>query len=165
MTRIRVEASAVLDAPPAQVYAVLADYRNEHPHILPREYFPELRVESGGRGEGTRFFTRVRVMGMQRRYHMRVSEPEPGRVLRESDLDSSLVTTFTLTPLENGRQTQLYITTEWDAVPGLAGLIERWGNPPVMRRIYAQQLRHMAAYMRKRASQSDSPRSTASAAQ
>ena len=36
--------------------------------------------------------------GRTREYRMKVAEPEPGRILTESDTDSSAVTTFTVSP-------------------------------------------------------------------
>ena len=39
MPRAHAEASAIIPAPPDQVYAVFAHYRRSHPQILPRLYF------------------------------------------------------------------------------------------------------------------------------
>ncbi len=78
---------------------------------------------------------------------MTVSEPEPGRVLAETDTATGLVTTFTLTPEDSGRQTRVRIATDWTTQPGVAGLIEKWTTPPVMQRIYHTQLRQLAAFL------------------
>jgi len=53
MRRAHAEASALIDAPAAEIYAVLTDYGNAHPHILPKPYFTKLAVEQGGIGAGT----------------------------------------------------------------------------------------------------------------
>ena len=45
MSNIQVAVTEPIDAPPARVYAILADYRNHHPHILPKAYF----VKVGGK--------------------------------------------------------------------------------------------------------------------
>jgi hypothetical protein len=50
----RVSAAARVDAPPAAVYGIIADYRRHHPHIVPPEYFARLDVLEGGVGAGTR---------------------------------------------------------------------------------------------------------------
>jgi hypothetical protein len=147
MSKVHVEASADIPAPPAAVYAVLSDYRNGHPHILPKQYFPSLEVESGGQGAGTIFNARTRVGGQERQWRMQVAEPEPGRVLAESDTASDLVTTFTHYPINAGQHTRLTITTNWTQKSGLAGLLERWLSPPAMRRIYRAELRQIADYM------------------
>src|SRR5687768_1410472 len=47
MPRHRIEAEAVIDAPAAVAYAIIADYREGHPHILPRPPFVSLDVEEG----------------------------------------------------------------------------------------------------------------------
>src|SRR5215203_1289513 len=98
MTRIRAEASAIIDARPEDVYAVIGDYRDGHPHILPKENFRDLKVEEGGKGAGTVVSFVTISGGMKRPFRVKVSEPEPGKVLQENDTASSLVTTFTVTP-------------------------------------------------------------------
>jgi hypothetical protein len=149
MSRIHIEASTDIPAPPAAVYAVLSDYRKGHPNILPKQYFPRMEVESGGQGADTIFNAHTRTGGMERRWRMQVSEPEPGRVLAESDTASDLVTTFTHDPISNGQHTRLTIATDWTQKPGLGGLIERWLTPSFMRRVYRAELRQIADYMRE----------------
>lgn len=82
MTEIRVAASAVMPAAPAVVYGILADYRAEHPGILPPEYFHDLTVEQGGVGAGTVIRLRMGGFGGRGTLRGRVEEPEPGRILR-----------------------------------------------------------------------------------
>jgi hypothetical protein len=147
MSKIHVEVSADIPAPPAAVYAVLSDYQSGHPNILPKQYFPSLEVESGGQGAGTIFNALLRAGGTQQRLRMQVSEPEPDRVLMETDTASDLYTTFTHDPINNGQHTRLTIATDWTQKPGQAGLLERWLTPPVMRRIYRTELRQIADYM------------------
>src|SRR4051812_33972066 len=101
MRRMRVEASAIVDGAPADVYALLADYREGRPRVLPPEHFRDLEVEEGGRGTGTVLRYRSVAGRGERRYRMLVSEPEPGRVLVESSTTSSLVTTLTVEPAKD----------------------------------------------------------------
>lgn len=145
MGRIQAEVTEVIDARPADVYAVLADYRHGHPNILPREYVVGLEVEQGGHGAGTVAHVRMRVFGVERVYHMVVGEPDPGRILAETDTDSGVETTFTVTPVADGERTEVRIATDWAAKGGLLGALERLGNPPVARRIYRKELRQLAA--------------------
>jgi len=63
MALIHAEAAAVIEAEPEAVYAVISDYRRAHPHILPQEYFSNLKLEQGGAGAGTVFRVTVRVLG------------------------------------------------------------------------------------------------------
>src|ERR1044072_1519141 len=98
-----VKASAQVEAPAEVVYNIIADYRNGHPHILPKQYFEWLEVEQGGRGEGTVIRFQMRVLGQTRVLRAVVTEPEPGRVLVETDTGGAgPVTTFTVEPEESG---------------------------------------------------------------
>jgi hypothetical protein len=146
MSFMHVEQSAVIPAPPAAVYALLADYQHGHPAILPRPYFAGLQVEAGGVGAGTRLRVEMHVYGVTQVYHLEVSEPQPGTVLAESDPQRELTTTFTVTPFGTGEQCTLRIATEWRPAPGLAGFIERLTTPSFMRRIYTEELALVAAH-------------------
>ena len=63
MAKHTVTASALIPAPPQNVYQLIADYRNGHPRILPKPYFIALHVEKGGYGEGTIINYQMKVMG------------------------------------------------------------------------------------------------------
>lgn len=148
MSRIRVEASRVVDASPETVYQFLADYQVKHPSILPRESFVGYTVEEGGTGAGTVVSFRIRAGGRERSYRMRVSEPEPGRVLQEQDMDSSLVTRFTLTPADGNVRTNVSIVTQWQGGSGFGGFMERTFAPMAMRGIYTKELDRLAEAMK-----------------
>lgn len=149
MGTVRIEASQEIEAPPEAVYAVLADYRGAHPHILPKPYFAELVVEEGGRGAGTVMRVRMEVMGQTYRYHLRATEPEPGRILVETDIDTGQFTRFTVDPLEAGKRARVTIYTEMPASPGLKGLLEQIFTPMVTRGIYRKELNLLAEYVRR----------------
>lgn len=149
MANVHIEASAVIDARPADVYAVLSDYRIGHPAILPKPAFSDLFVEQGGQGAGTVIRFSVTVSGTKRNFHEVVSEPEPGRVLVETD-DTGLVTRFIHDPLDGGKQTRVTITTDYKASAGIMGLMERWSSPLLIGRLYRQELRQIADYVSKK---------------
>ena len=144
MASIHAEASEIIHASPERVYAVLADYHEGHPRILPPEFFSRLEVEQGGRGAGTVIRVHARGFGKEQVYHLVVSEPEPGRVLVEEDAEAGVVTTFTVTPVDGGRQSRVRIRTEWQPKPGLAGLVERLLNPAVAPLVFRKELRRLA---------------------
>lgn len=148
MGKVDVDVSRVVDARPEDIYAVLADYRTGHPAILPKQYFKQLTVEEGGVGAGTVFRLRMAVLGTERESRMTVSEPEPGRVMVETAPEAGVVTTFTIEPLSDGSQARVTIRSEVDTGPGLSGMIERWLSPPLLRRIFRQELEQLAGYMR-----------------
>ena len=100
-----------------------------------------------GAGTITRFT--VNAGGHRRVYRMRVTEPEPGRVLVESDTNSSLVTTTTVTP--DGSASRVQISTTWDGAAGAGGFFERLFAPRVMQGIYADALERLNAYAREHA--------------
>lgn len=149
MDWIHVEAAAVIDARPEQVYAVIADYRVSHPAIVPKRYFSELVVEQGGQGAGTVVRGTVKVLGSAYPLHQQISEPEPGRVLRETDLETQQYTTFTFDPLAGGSQTRLTIASEFPPAPGIAGLLQRLLLPVVTGRMYREELQLISEYLKR----------------
>lgn len=152
MSTIHVEVSEIIDARPEDLYAILANYQESHPAILPKPYFTALKVEQGGIGAGTVIQVHMSVMGAKRAYHMVVNEPVPGRILTETDEAAGVFTKFTVEPLNDGRQSRVTITTDSRPSPGLAGIIERVLSPRISRRIYEQELRQLAEYAQRKRS-------------
>src|SRR5215204_5438687 len=139
---VHTEVSAVIDAPPAQVYAVFADYRNAHQQVLPRPEFGEVIIEKGGQGAGTVYRTSVTVMGMRTDYYMEVTEPEPGRLLVETDKKLGVVTSFIIEPLAGGQKSRVTLATDWTPKAGIMGWIEKLSSPGVMRKLYSTELQN-----------------------
>jgi hypothetical protein len=148
MAPIHVEVSEVIEAQPARVYAILADYRVSHRAILPQSYFTDVAVEQGGQGTGTIVRVHMKVMGNEFMYRQVVSEPQPGRVLKEEDTTAGVATTFTVEPFDGGQHSRVIIATDAAPSPGVKGWLERLFNPPVMRRIYREELHQLADYVR-----------------
>jgi hypothetical protein len=151
LTTIRGRASALsgIEAPAARVYSIIADYTQHHRRILPREYFKSLEVEEGGVGAGTRIHVKMRVLGTTIEFRHIVSEPEPGRILIESDVDADggSVTTFTVDPVDSGAASILTISTEFTTQRnGILGRIERFLTIRVLQRIYKKELSLISAY-------------------
>jgi hypothetical protein len=92
---------------------------------------------------------KVSAGGRERSYRMTVAEPEPGRVITESDSNSSLVTTFTVTP--QGANSRVRIFTSWDGAGGIGGFFERRFAPRAMQKIYLDELARLNAYALQRA--------------
>lgn len=148
MTTIHAEESMLINARAEQLYAVVADYHVGHPAILPKPYFQELTVEKGGVGAGTVVRSSIKVMGQIFPLHHIISEPEPGRVLQESDLDKpGEFTRFIFEPLNGGAQTRVTIATEFVPSPGLMGIMERFTKPGLARKLYRQELINLADYV------------------
>ena len=146
MARIAVSAEGTVKAPADTVYRYIADMREHHPRFLPPA-FSDFRVESGGVGAGTILRYKLTAGGRTREYRTKIAEPEPGRVLTESDTGSSLVTTTTVTPRDGASLVQ--ISTTWDGAGGIGGFFEKTFAPRVMRAIYADELERLNAYARE----------------
>src|SRR5919202_6757886 len=136
MGQVLAQTERLVPASPQHVRAFLADYRNNRPRILPPEYFRDYRVERGGDGAGTVISYRMRAGGRERSYRMRVEEAAAGGPLVESDTESSLVTTWTLTPVADGERTLVGLASRWEGAGGIGGLFERMFAPRALRRIY-----------------------------
>ena len=146
MGKVEASAERTIDAPAQQVYGYLADM-NQHPRFLPPA-FSDFQVEEGGVGTGTLTRFTITAGGRTRNYHMRVTEPDPGRTLVESDTGSSLVTTFNVEP--RGDKSLVRIVTNWDGAAGIGGFFERTFAPKALRRIYLDELERLNAYARER---------------
>ena len=142
-----ITATAVVPAQPRRVYAVIADYHNGHPHILPKE-FSELVVEKGGVGRGTIIRFQMSVFGRKQTFRAAISEPEPGRVLAETDLDTNgAVTTFVVDPDPGSGHSRVTIRTELSVRQGIAGKIERFLSTRLLHPMYKRELGLLTAYL------------------
>lgn len=148
MGTVHAAAEGEVGAPAEVVYGYIADFREHHPRFLP-DAFSNFQVEAGGVGAGTITRFRTTAGGRTREYRMAVAEPEPGRVLTESDTGSTLVTTFTVTP--KGATASVRIETSWQGAGGVGGFFERLFAPRVLRKLYQDELARLDAYARERA--------------
>jgi Polyketide cyclase / dehydrase and lipid transport len=149
MARNVASAEGTVDAPADTVYGYLADMRGHHPRFLPPA-FSDFQVESGGVGAGTVTRFKMTAGGRTREYRMKIAEPEPGRVLTESDMNSSAVTTFTVSAQDGASLVR--ISSAWDGAGGIGGVFERMFAPRVLRAIYADELKRLDAYAREQRS-------------
>jgi hypothetical protein len=124
-----------------------------HQAIVPKPYFSELTVEQGGQGAGTIIRFTATVFGKTDHYHQLVTEPEPGRVLVETDIETGQYSKFTLEPLNDGTQTRVTISVEFPQSPGILGVVDKLLKPMVSRWLFRQELRNLEAYVLKQAAQ------------
>lgn len=149
MSTIRAAAEGTVAAPAATVFGYLAGYRQHRPQFLP-DAFSGWSVEEGGVGTGTVVRFTVTAGGRQRAYRMAVTEPEPGRVLTESDTGSSLVTTYTV-DADGPQSCAVHVETTWQGAGGVGGFFEKRFAPVAMQRIYAEALAKLDVYARREA--------------
>lgn len=145
----RISASALIHAPAAKVYNIIADYHNGHPYILPEPYFASLTVEQGGVGAGTVISFQMRLMGKLQTFHAAITEPEPGRVLVETNTDAGAVTSFTVDPRNDGQHAYVTITTDMKIPDGLFGAVQGWLTTRLLRPVYVKELAQLAAFAAK----------------
>lgn len=150
MDTIRILAAALIDAPATRVYDIIADYRNAHPHILPRSFFKDIEVERGGVGAGTVFRVATRLFGRSYSMRMEVSEPIPGCMISERDSESGLVTSFRVSPEHHGHHAHVTIVTDIPKSRGLRGFVEGLLLPRALGKVYAEELRMLDKYARER---------------
>jgi hypothetical protein len=113
---------------------------------VPPQYFRDIEVLEGGFGAGTRTRFQAHVLGTIQEVRHVVTEPVPGRVLVESDVDKASTTTFKVEPSGTDAATLLTITTDLAGRDGLAGMVERWLTSLMLRRIYRKELALITEY-------------------
>ena len=139
-----VSASAVIPARRERVYSLIANYNDGHPRILPKQ-FTSLVVEQGGVGAGTVIRFQMSLFGRRQTFRAAITEPEPGRVLVETDLNGNgAVTTFTVNPGGAPADSHVTISTELPVRGGFLGKIERTATTMLLRPIYLKELENLA---------------------
>jgi polyketide cyclase/dehydrase/lipid transport protein len=144
MPQHAISAAALIPSSPQQVYSIIADYCDGHPRILPKPHFVSLIVEQGGVGAGTVIRFQMRLMGRNQTFRAAITEPEPGRVLVETDLQTGATTTFVVEPRDDARHAEVTITTMISVREGLLGGLEAWLTTRLLRPIYIRELVQLA---------------------
>ena len=128
-------ASKVFNILAEEIYNIIADYHNGHPHILPKQYFLSLEVEEGGFGEGTIVLFQMRLLGQTQSFRSLITEPDPGRLVVETDIKSGIPTSFIVEPAGDG-QTRVTISTELKG----RSAVEGWIAKVILQNVYRQEL-------------------------
>jgi hypothetical protein len=136
-SRLQAVAERRVEASADTVFRLIANYQDGHSRILPAA-LSDYGVEEGGIGAGTVHHVTMTLGGQSQTFRMGVDEPEPGRVLRETEIDGSSVTIFTVDP--DGHGCHVRIETSWQPAKGLAGLVERLFARRMVRRVLEEQL-------------------------
>ena len=139
-----VSATAVIPARQERVYALIANYREGHPRIVPRQ-ISGIVVEQGGVGAGTVIRFQMSILGKKQTLRAAITEPEPGRVLVETDLDTNgAVTTFTVDAGTAPANSRVTISTMLAVRSGFLGLIEKRMSTLLLRPMYKKELENLA---------------------
>jgi hypothetical protein len=142
MSGVNVVATRIIAAPADVVYELIADYRTGHPSILPQRYFENLIVEEGGRGAGTRIRFTMKLLGTRRISRANVTEPDPGRLLVETDVETGTTTKFIVARLDQGR-TSVTFDTLYPTASGVRGWLESWLVRRYLIKVYDVELRQL----------------------
>ena len=89
-------------------------------------------------------------MGRIQSFHAAITEPQPGSILVETDLNTGAVTTFTVDPRFNGQESFVTITTATEVPDGLPGKIQGWLTTQLLRPIYSKELDQLAVVAKEK---------------
>ena len=120
------------------------------PRIIPRPPFVSLDVEQGGTGEGTVIRFQMRIFGRTRTFRAEITEPEPGRVLAETDLNTGAVTTYTVVPFEDDRNSRVTITIDVETRGGVLGALERYLVSRLLRPVCQREIERIGVVASER---------------
>ncbi len=134
MAQVTARTERTIDAPAERVRAALADYETVRPAIL-TDHYRDYRVEAGGHGAGSRVHWTLQATKKRVRDQLvEVSEPSADRIV-ERDANSSMVTTWTVTPTGTDRSV-VTVETTWNGAGGIGGFFERTFAPRGLRHVY-----------------------------
>jgi hypothetical protein len=143
MALVEATTERIVEAEPERVYDTLADYAGARARVLPGQ-FSEYEVREGGKGDGTLVHWKLQATSKRiRDCLLDVTAPTPGQLV-ETDRNSTLVTTWTVTPAGEGRS-RVVVGTTWQGASGVGGFFERTFAPKGLSRIYDEALAALAA--------------------
>ena len=147
MAQVEATTERVVAADAEEVFDALADYSGTRAKLLP-EHFSEYEVREGGDGEGTLVHWKLQATSKRvRDCLLEVTEPTDGELV-EKDRNSSMVTTWRVTPAGEGKS-RVVVTTTWDGAGGIGGFFERTFAPKGLGRIYDAVLDNLATEVEK----------------
>ncbi|MFD7163876.1 SRPBCC family protein [Streptomyces violascens] len=147
MAQVEATTERIVAADPETVFDTLADYKDGRPKLLP-EHFSEYQVREGGDGEGTLVHWKLQATSKRvRDCLLEVTEPTDGQLV-EKDRNSSMVTTWTVTPAGEGRS-KVVVSAVWNGAGGIGGFFERTFAPKGLGRIYDAMLAKLAEEVEK----------------
>ncbi|KOG64572.1 polyketide cyclase [Streptomyces griseoflavus] len=148
MGQVEATTQREIAADPEDVFDALADYSGTRRKLLP-EHFSEYEVREGGDGKGTLVHWKLQATSKRvRDCLLEVDEPTDGQLV-EKDRNSSMVTTWVVTPAGEGRA-KVVVTTTWQGASGIGGFFERTFAPKGLGRIYDTVLANLAAETEKK---------------
>ncbi|RVW08485.1 SRPBCC family protein [Prescottella agglutinans] len=139
MAQVSASSSITITATPEQALDALTDYETMRPRILPQQY-RDYQVLEGGQGDGTVANWTLQATEKRSR-NVKASVTVSGATVTERDANSSMVTTWEVTPAGTG--STITTTTEWKGAGGIGGFFERTFAPLGLRKIQEQTLANL----------------------
>ncbi|MGW3418471.1 SRPBCC family protein [Streptomyces phaeochromogenes] len=147
MAQVEATTERVVAAQPDDVFDALADYTGTRPKVL-SGHFSEYEVREGGDGEGSLVHWKLQATSKRvRDCLLEVSEPTDGELV-EKDRNSSMVTTWRVTPAGEGKS-RVVVTSVWNGAGGIGGFFEKTFAPKGLGRIYDEVLAKLATEVEK----------------
>ena len=140
MAKVSASSSLTISAAPDKVLAALSDYETVRPRILPEQY-RDFAVVEGGQGDGT--VARWVLQATEKRSrNVLATVSVSGATVTEKDANSSMVTTYLVSP--SGSGSSVTTTTEWTGAGGVGGFFEKTFAPLGLKKIQAQLLQNLS---------------------
>lgn len=136
MGQVSASSSIAVAADPQRTLEAIADYETVRPRILSAHY-RDYKVVDGGKGAGTvAEWTLQATEKRSRNVHAVVTVSDS--IVTERDSNSTLVTTWTVTP--DGTGSQVTQRTTWQGAGGVKGIFEGIFAPLGLKKIQAEVL-------------------------
>ncbi|MFF2553280.1 SRPBCC family protein [Nocardia sp. NPDC058058] len=139
MGQVSASSSIVVTADPQRTLEAIADYESVRPRINSAHYL-DYKVVEGGKGAGTVVdWTLKATEKRSRNVHATVSVSDS--MVTERDSNSSMVTTWTVTPQGSG--SLVTTRTSWKGAGGIGGIFEGIFAPLGLKKIQAEVLENL----------------------
>ncbi len=145
MAQVCATQSIDINATPDSVLAALSDYAVVRPQILPEQYL-DYQVISGTSGAGTVAQWTLQATSKRSRT-VKATVAVDGSTITENDANSTMVTTYTVSPQGNGSMVET--TTSWKGAGGIGGFFEKTFAPKGLNRIQSALLGNLKSRLEK----------------
>ncbi|MEU4809940.1 SRPBCC family protein [Nocardia fluminea] len=140
MGQVSASSSIVVAADPQRTLAAIGDYETIRPRILSSHY-RDYKVVEGGNGAGTVVEWTLQATEKRSR-NVRATVTVADSVLTERDANSTMVTTWTVTP--EGTGSKVTVETTWKGAGGISGIFEGIFAPLGLKKIQAEVLGNLS---------------------
>lgn len=140
MAKVSASSTLTFRAAPDKVLGALSDYETVRPRILPEQY-RDFAVVEGGQGSGTVASWTLQATKKRSR-NVLATVSVSGATITETDTNSSMVTTYAVSP--DGTGSSVTTTTSWTGAGGIGGFFEKTFAPLGLKKIQAQLLQNLS---------------------